>query len=127
MNDDRRPWSPAEVEEKLREARERSDEALAALRGYGVAAGRTEWDYREALARCQVMSEGRNAEERHANAIIALVELRSRIPGWEGMHPGLARDLARNAYSDARVVCAAVSDDIGALRSMLKSSRDGTA
>lgn len=125
MNDHRRPWSPAEVEQKLTEAMERLDEAVSELRGYGVAAGRTEWAYREALARCTVQAEGPNKETRDANAILHLVGLSCPVAGWENMHPGLARDLARNAYSDARVVCSAVSDDIGALRSMLKSARGG--
>lgn len=122
---DHRPWSPAEVESKLQEAMERLDDAVAELRGYGVAAGETEWAYREAFARAVRAAEGRNAEERHAHAVLGLVEMRSTLPGWERFHPGLARDLARNAYSDARVVCNAVSDDIGALRSMLKSARGG--
>ena len=129
MNNQRRPqarpWSPVEVEEKLKEAMDRLDDAVAELKGYGVAAGRTEWAYREAMARCTVQAEGRNAEERNANAILHLVGLSCPVAGWEEMHPGLARDLARNAYSDARVVCSAISDDIGALRSMLKSARGG--
>lgn len=120
-----RPWSPAEVEEKLQLAISRLHDEVANLRGMGVSSARAEWHYREALARCTVAAEGRNAEERHANAILALCEMRSTMPGWEQLHPGVARDLARNAYADARTVVAAVSDDIGAMRSMLKSARGG--
>lgn len=120
-----RPWAPAEVEERLREAIDRLHDEVANLRGMGVSSARAEWAYRRAMAECTVRAEGRNAEERNANAILALCEMRSTMPGWEQMHPGVARDLARNAYSDARVVVQAVSDDIGAMRSMLKSARGG--
>ncbi len=124
-NTQARPWSPAEIEGKLTEAIERLHEAVAELRGMGVSSARAEWSYREAFARCQVQAEGRNAEERHANAILLLVEMRSTMPGWERLHPGVARDLARNSYADQRVVCSAAADDIGALRSMLRSARGG--
>lgn len=120
-----RPWSPSEVEAKLAEGIDKLHEAVRELRGMGVASAQAEWAYRKAMAQCTVAAEGRNAEERNANAILALTEMRSTMPGWENFHPGLARDLARNGYADQRVVCSACADDIGALRSMLKSARGG--
>lgn len=122
-----RPWSPAEIESKIPSAVERLHEAVTQLRGYGVAAAHTEWDYRKALAACQAKAEGRNKEERDANAILELTELFARTPGWDSFHPGLARDLARNQYHDQRAVIAAITEDIGVMRTLLVSARKNEA
>lgn len=122
-----RPWSPAEIEAKIPLAVDRLHEAVDSLQSYGVTSATAEWEYREQLARCTVAAEGPNKESREAAAILALTEMHSTLPGWEQFHPGLARDLARNAYHDQRAVLAAITEDIGVMRSLLVSARKNEA
>ena len=127
MTDRHRPWSPAELEAKVPEAVDRLHDAVASLRSYGVAAARTEWAYREAMAECQARTEGANKEQRDANAVLMLVGMACPIKGWENLHPGLARDLARNQYADQRSVIAAISEDIGVMKTLMVSARKNEA
>lgn len=122
-----RPWSPAEVEAKVPELSERLNDAVTLLQAQGIAAAMTEWDYRAQMAKAQVRasSEGKNADERNGLAIGYLVEGKCQVSGYEHLHAGLSRDLARNAYSDQRKVIDAISSELDVARTLLVSARRG--
>lgn len=114
-----RPWSRAEIEAALPDALDRLDEAVTNLRELGILAAETKWDYERQWARCFLAAEGRNRETREAVAMELLV---TRLDS-SGRHPGLARDLAANAYADARRVIDAIQTEIDVCRTMMVSAR----
>lgn len=124
-----RPWSPAEVEQKVPELSERLNDAVTLLQAQGIAAAMTEWDYRAQMAKAQVRasSEGKNADERNGLAIGYLVEGKCKVSGYEHLHAGIARDLARNAYSDSRHVINAIQSEMDIARTLLASARRANA
>lgn len=114
-----RPWSPLETEEKMVEGVARLQEAVLEFKTLGEQAAHTEWHYRHQQARCVVQAEGKNADARAAAATLLLVSMGDE----HKPHPGLARDLAANAYAVQRSVIAAITSELDILRSMAASSR----
>lgn len=119
MSPQDRPWSRSELEELIPKAMERLDEAVTELKRLGVRAAETKWAYRKQRAKCFLMADGKNKETREAVAM----ELLTTSPGEGGVHPGLARDLAANAYTNQRVVIESLREEIATLRTLMVSAR----
>lgn len=119
MTPQARPWSRSEIEVKLPQALERLDDAVTNLKELGILAAETKWTYERQWAKCFLAAEGKNRETREAVAMELLVTMVDR----SGRHPGLARDLAANAYADARRVIDAIQTEIDVMRTLTVSAR----
>lgn len=113
-----RPWSIAEVEEKVPEIVDRLEEAVTDLKNMGIAAAQAEWAYRKAKAVAFVKVTGRNAEEREAKAL-----LHQHQPGQTVADLGLARNLAENAYGNQRQIITVLKTEAELMRTLMVSAR----
>lgn len=114
-----RPWSAAEVEERLPAILERLDDCITDLKGMGERSARAEWAYRKQKAIAYVKTTGRNAEERESRALLTQAQ-----PGVCVADLGLERDLAANAYRDQRSMQSALEHEAEILRTLAVSARN---
>lgn len=113
-----RPWSPAEIEEKLPELVEQIEDAITDLRDLGIAAARTEHAYRKAKAVAYLKVSGKNAEERESRALLHQTE-----PGVTVVDLALERDLAENAYRNQRTKASLLETEAKLIQTMHVSHR----
>lgn len=117
-----RPWTAFEIAERIPALQHRMDEALCDLAEMGAAAARAKWTYEKRSAIAYATVQGRNTEQRKANAMLHQHEMDDGSVKTTCTF-GYEMDLAAQRYANQKKIVDAIDSELRVLQTLLVSAR----